>query len=92
MDHSITLYNDIVGISRDYLGPAGERFMRRQILTHLGKEPEELTQKDVPELVSWVRLTFALLTDDTRMIDAFTERLAQAAGTAPKKSRRSGVT
>jgi len=70
-----TLYKRAVDISEDYLGPAGERFMRRQISTHLGKEPGELDKKDINELVNWVRLTFAMLTDDSRMIDAFSERL-----------------
>jgi hypothetical protein len=74
-DPSKTLYKRAVDISEDYLGPAGERFMRRQISTHLGKEPGELDKKDIDELVNWVRLTFALLTDDSRMIDAFSERL-----------------
>jgi hypothetical protein len=71
-----TPYNNAVAISQDYLGPAGERFMRRQIITHLNKEPELLTANDIPELVNWIRLTFALLTDNPQMIADFSNRLS----------------
>ena len=74
------LYLDAVDISRDYLGPAGERFMRRQISTHLNKEPETLLKGDIPHLITWIRPTLALLTTDTKLIDTFIERLSGLAG------------
>jgi hypothetical protein len=70
-----TLYEQAVHVGTDFLGPAGERFMRRQISTHLGIEPEQLQRTDMEELVNWVRLTVALLTDDSGHVDAFAERL-----------------
>lgn len=82
MQEEASLYQQVVAISQEYLGPAAERFMRRQIQTHLHKEPEDLRQADLPELISWVRLTFALLTDDMRLITAFSDQLA---GLAPAK-------
>ena len=76
---TLTTYERAVDISRDYLGPAGERFMRKQIQTHLGKEPEELARKDIVQLATWVKATFVLLTDDRELIDTFSKRLLQLA-------------
>jgi hypothetical protein len=70
-----SLYDQVVEISTDFLGPAGERFMRRQINTHLLIEPEELKPPHLSQLVGWVRLTFAMLTDDSEHVDAFADRL-----------------
>lgn len=77
MDTAInnTVYNGAVETSRIYLGPAGERFIRRQITTHLGIKPENLSPKDLPELVSWVKITFALLTDNSRYVHEFADKL-----------------
>lgn len=69
------IYSDAVAVSNDFLGPAGERFIRRQITTHLGIEPEKLQTKHLNELVDWVKLTFAVLTDDASHVEDFSERL-----------------
>jgi hypothetical protein len=68
-------YTGAVEISKEFLGPAGERFLRRQITTHLGIEPEKLESIDMQTLVNWVRLTFAVLTKDARLVDDFSDRL-----------------
>lgn len=68
-------YTGAVEISKEFLGPAGERFLRRQITTHLGIEPEKLESMDLHILVNWVRLTFAVLTNDARLVDDFSGRL-----------------
>ena len=64
--------------------------MARQVMTHLNKPPEALTQADIPELVSWVRLTFALLTNDAEMIQAFSDRLAALAKGSRARARKEG--
>lgn len=69
------LYQRVVDTSVEYLGPAAERFIRRQIMTHLSKEPEEITRRDIPELTSWVKLTFALLTENQELVEAYAEDL-----------------
>jgi hypothetical protein len=73
------LYNSIVGVTEDYLGPAARRFIDRQIQNHLEKSPEELTKHDMPTLVDWVRVSFAFLTDDRQLIDELTKRLRSLA-------------
>ena len=89
MQKKSPLYVSIVAIGRQYLGPAGERFMRRQIETHLGIHPEKITHDDLDELVTWSRLAFAMLTDDSRHIDAFSEDLLALGekGTTPPNEK-----
>jgi hypothetical protein len=70
-----TLYNETVRICEEYLGPAGERFIRRQISTHLGITPESLSKRNLPKLVNWAAMAFALLTSDSRDVEAFTNDL-----------------
>lgn len=63
------LYQQIVGVTQDYLGPAADRFVARQIESHLSKQPHEVTQEDVPRLVEWVRVSLAMLTKDKSMVE-----------------------
>lgn len=71
MPESSTLYDKAVLISEEYLGPAGERFIRRQISTHLRIEPESLQKKNLPKLISWSSIAFALLTSNPKVLEAF---------------------
>ena len=73
------LYIKAVKVTEEYLGPAGERFIRRQISTHLNIEPEMLDKKSLPKLVNWSSIAFALLTDNPRDREAFTNDLKSLA-------------
>lgn len=73
------LYEQMVDITADYLGPAADRFIDRQIQSHLSKKPEQLTRQDIKALVSWSRLAMALLTSDSSIVDEFTGRLNELA-------------
>ncbi|MDB5186394.1 MAG: hypothetical protein JWL85_917 [Candidatus Saccharibacteria bacterium] len=75
------LYHQAVEIARDYLGPAGERFMSRQIQNHLEKPPTELKKEDLEKLAAWIKLSLAYLTEDSKLIREFTDRLASLAYT-----------
>lgn len=70
-----TLYNQAVGVSEEYLGPAGERFIDRQIITHLRIKPEALKKTDLPQLVKWASLAFAVLTKDSNEVNGFKKDL-----------------
>jgi hypothetical protein len=85
------LYTDIVKISEEFLGPAGERFIRRQVETHFAIQPEEIQPKHLPELVEWSRLMLAVITSDTNIVDSFTSRLLKLAGSKPTKSSVSNL-
>lgn len=74
------VYRQAVDITRDYLGPAAERFLSRQIVHHLHKEPGELTSKDIPGLAEWVKVSIAILSEDRRVVDEFSKRIMSLAG------------
>lgn len=69
------LYQEVVEIAEDYLGPASRRFIDRQIANHLHKEPEEITPQDLKSLINWIEAVTALLTQDKKVIQEFTGRL-----------------
>jgi hypothetical protein len=75
MQTSKDLYQQVVDITSDYLGPASRRFIDRQIINHLDKQPEEITDKDLNSLIDWIRVAIALLTEDKKLISEFTDRL-----------------
>ena len=75
MENNTILYDKVIAISEDYLGPASERFINRQIMTHLQIEPKDLQINQLKDLVKWVRLTFAVLTNNTVQVDEFSSRL-----------------
>ncbi len=85
------LYQKVVDTSVEYLGPAAERFIRRQILMHLSKEPEKITKQDIPELTSWVKLTLALLTENQELVDTFAQDLRGIALTTNETSKGKGA-
>lgn len=75
MSSNGTLYQKTVRVTEEYLGPAGERFIRRQISTHLNIEPESLDRQNLSKLIDWSSIAFALMTKNSKDIDAFTHDL-----------------
>ncbi len=73
------LYLDVLDITSSYLGPAAQRFIDRQITSHLDKEPDEITHKDVKKLVDWSRAALVLLTDDKKTINEFEKNMLRLA-------------
>lgn len=70
------LYQHVITITQDYLGPAAERFIERQIEVHLQKNPEDLTRRDLKPLINWIELAMALLTDNHRIVEEYISSLA----------------
>lgn len=73
------LYDDITRISEDYFGPVAPRFISRIVANHLNKKPEQVTAKDMPELINWVKLCMAMVTDEADTISEYIERLNKLA-------------
>lgn len=69
------LYLSVIQVTEEYLGPAGKRFIDRQIRNHLDKEPGEISQNELEHLSEWMRLAFALLTNDRNMLNEYTSRI-----------------
>ena len=63
------IYNQVVSVTEEYLGPAAERFIQRMVSFHLDKEPASLVGRDIPRLTEWVKVALGLLTDDKRLVD-----------------------
>ena len=68
-------YTRIIRILSDYLGPASERFLDRQIAFHLEKKPKNLTAQDYAKLTEWIRVSLGLITQDKRMVDEAVARI-----------------
>ncbi|MEJ0072490.1 MAG: hypothetical protein WDN27_00105 [Candidatus Saccharibacteria bacterium] len=84
-----SLYDDVVAITYDYLGPAADRFVVRQIRNHLQKDPAELRRQDLRQLIDWIQLAMRLISDDTQIIDRYMADLEQLTQ-AGKKARGYG--
>lgn len=71
------LFEKVVAITEDYLGPAAPRFVTRQVSFHLGKTPEELISSDIPKLAEWTKATLALLTDDKNIVKDYSLKILE---------------
>jgi hypothetical protein len=65
------LYTEVVNITYQYLGPAADRFVVRQIRNHLQKDPTELRRKDLRQLIDWIQLAMRLISNDAQVIDRY---------------------
>lgn len=70
-----TLYDSLVEVTEDYLGPAAKRFIDRQTQNHLHKKPGHLTTEEFIELSDWVKITIALLTKDEKIKNEYNKKL-----------------
>lgn len=84
------LYNQVVRVTHVYLGPAADRFIARQVQSHLQKPPEKLSQEDLGKLIKWIRLAVSLLTDDSEIIEEYAAQLQKLA--EPASTRKEGDT
>ncbi len=69
-------YDKILDITKDYLGPAAERFVARQIRSHLNKDPEQLQKGDIPALAIRIRSGLMVLTRDENVVEEAYQRLS----------------
>lgn len=71
------LYDKVVRITYDYLGPAADRFVTRQIRNHLHKEPEQLKKNDLKSLIDWIKIAMSLLSNDDRLVARYVAELQE---------------
>lgn len=69
------LYEQILAITEDYLGPAAKRFIDRQIENHFGKKPAQITAQDLDPLIGWVKISLSMITSNHAAIREYTDRL-----------------
>lgn len=70
-----SLYDRVVEVTHVYLGPAADRFIARQVRSHLNKPPEQLTRDDLSKLIDWIKVAVSLLTDDSGVISEYIDEL-----------------
>ena len=70
-----TVYDHVVRITHVYLGPAADRFIDRQVQNHLHKEPQAITTDDLAKLIDWIRVAVSLLTEDSELVEEYTNQL-----------------
>lgn len=73
------LYDKVVRVTHVYLGPTADRFIARQVQHHLHKSPEQLTKDDLLQLIDWIRVAVSLLTEDSEVVEEYTEQLRKLA-------------
>lgn len=61
-------YRQVVSVTEEFLGPAAERFVNRQIEFHLGKTPETIGRDDIPKLKETLSATLGLLVKDETVV------------------------
>ena len=57
----MALYNDVIDLARPYLGPAAEKFVSRQISTHLNVNADQLAGQHMEELSKWCLMSGKLV-------------------------------
>ncbi len=62
-------YQDVVTVTEEFLGPAAERFINRQIEFHLEKAPKTINRADVLVLRDSLRVALGVLISDKSIID-----------------------
>lgn len=72
---SSTLYNDVLRVTRVYLGPAAQRFIDRQVENHLHKPPAKLTPADLVKLIDWIKVSVSHLTEDSGIVEEYVSEL-----------------
>lgn len=70
-DRNSAVYERLVRITDLYLGPVSKRFINRQIVNHLHKNPADLTNEDLKSLVDWIRVVVSLLTSDEKLVEEY---------------------
>jgi hypothetical protein len=70
------LYDQIVAVTEDYLGPATPRFLNRISMNHLGKPATQLTQSDLPEMITWIKMAANILSENTAEVQALIKKLS----------------
>jgi hypothetical protein len=61
----MALYDDIVSVSKPYLGIATDAFLKRQ-LKHINRTPESLDKSCIPELSKWIEISAKMLMGEAK--------------------------
>jgi hypothetical protein len=60
------LYDEVVEVAKTYIGPVAERFVARQVTSHLNLTVERLEAQHLEELGKWCYLSGRLIMEEAR--------------------------
>ena len=72
-----TVYDQLLLATESYLGPPSKRFIDRQILSHLDKNPARIMEDDVKILEDWLVASISLLINDQAIVSRYTHDLSK---------------
>ena len=75
----MALYDNAISIAKEYMGPAGQQFLDRQIKEHLKLDPAELDPANLADLSKWC-FTSGRLFIDSDLAKEFQEKIRALAG------------
>lgn len=61
-----SVYDQVLGICQKYLSKDSQKFLDRQIKSHLNKKPADIDAGDTAELAKWSQVSGGLLVGNTR--------------------------
>ncbi len=79
-----TLYRKVVDVTHEYFGPAADRFVTRQIQSHLNKNPSQLRKRDLAGLIDWMSLAMAVVIEDEKLVNRYVADLNVLTGPVRK--------
>ena len=82
---NLSIHDQVVKITHVYLGPAADRFIDRQVQNHLHKSPEHMSKADLLKLIDWIKVAVSLITEDSEIVEEYTDQLRRIAQINPKK-------
>lgn len=69
------VYTALYTITEKYLGPSTNRFLDRHIESHLQIKPEKITNRQLSELIKWLKISFSLLTNDKLIVSKYLDEI-----------------
>ncbi len=75
MRPNLSFFDQVVGTSQVYLGSGADKFLSRQVESHLNKPPQQMSQTDLARLIDWIRLAVTYIIEDSARVDEYTAEL-----------------
>lgn len=78
-----TIYREVVKLTNEYLGLSSKQLIDRQICNHLSKNPEDITESDLGNLLDWIKPMACVLIEDKQRANLFMRQLERLTSPVP---------
>ncbi len=65
----MTIYDNLLETTKYYMGPAADRFLKRQLSGHLNISPDELNTQHLDDLAEWCLTSAKLIIDEDKAME-----------------------